>query len=578
MHWSQMFIPTLREVTADAEVASHRLLLRAGFIRQLGAGIYSMLPLARRSLLKIEQIIREEMNAIGGQEFYLPALHPAEIWKETGRWEVMGENMFRLTDRSRRELCLGMTHEEVFTAIARDELRSYRDLPQIWYQIQVKFRDEPRPKSGLLRVRQFTMKDSYSFDLNAAGLDASYRLHDTAYRRIFDRCGLKYVVVQAESGAMGGSESEEFMTFSDAGEDWVARCSQCGYAANLERAASGVRPVDDPPDEREPEPVHTPGRKTIQEVSEFLHVERSRQIKSLVYLVQDAPVLVLLRGDDQLNESKLANALSTEAFRPAAAEEIRAAFGADPGSLGPVGLDGKSVRILADHSLRSRKNLICGANRNDYHLLHVTPDKDFAPEYADLRSVQPEDPCPKCGAPVGIDKAIEIGHIFKLGRKYSGAMKATVLDRSGEEVLLLMGSYGIGVERILAAAVELFHDEAGIVLPRSISPFQAIVTLLQPENPEHRSAAVRLYEDLWSQGVDCLLDDRDERPGVKFKDAELIGAPVRITFGRKMSEGAVELFLRNSKQTASVPLPDAAERVVRELEEYRVELPPPTAS
>lgn len=578
MHWSQMFIPTLREVTADAEVASHRLLLRAGFIRQLGAGIYSMLPLARRSLLKIEQIIREEMNAIGGQEFYLPALHPAEIWKETGRWEVMGENMFRLTDRSRRELCLGMTHEEVFTAIARDELRSYRDLPQIWYQIQVKFRDEPRPKSGLLRVRQFTMKDSYSFDLDAAGLDASYRLHDTAYRRIFDRCGLKYVVVQAESGAMGGSESEEFMTFSDAGEDWVARCSQCGYAANLERATSGVPPVDDPPGEREPEPVHTPGRKTIQEVSEFLHVERSRQIKSLVYLVQDAPVLVLLRGDDQLNESKLANALSTEAFRPAAAEEIRAAFGADPGSLGPVGLDGKSVRILADHSLRSRKNLICGANRNDYHLLHVTPDKDFAPEYADLRSVQPEDPCPKCGAPVGIDKAIEIGHIFKLGRKYSEAMKATVLDRSGEEVLLLMGSYGIGVERILTAAVELFHDEAGIVLPRSISPFQAIVTLLQPENPEHRSAAVRLYEHLWSQGVDCLLDDRDERPGVKFKDAELIGAPVRITFGRKMSEGAVELFLRNSKQTASVPLPDAVERVVRELEAYRVELPSPTAS
>lgn len=578
MHWSQMFIPTLREVAADAEVASHRLLLRAGYIRQLGAGIYSMLPLARRSLLKIEQIIREEMNSIGAQEFYLPALHPAEIWKETGRWEVMGENMFRLQDRSRRELCLGMTHEEVFTAIARDELRSYRDLPQIWYQIQVKFRDEPRPKSGLLRVRQFTMKDSYSFDLDDAGLDKSYLLHDSAYRRIFDRCGLKYVVVQAESGAMGGSESEEFMTFSDAGEDWVAQCSHCGYAANLERAASGFRPVEDPTDEREPEPVHTPGRKTIQEVSEFLNVERNRQIKSLVYLVEGAPVLVLLRGDDQLNESKLAHALSTEAFRPAGPDEIRTAFGADPGSLGPVGVDRESVRILADRSLKSRKNLICGANRDDYHLLHVTPDQDFVPEYAELRSVMPEDPCLKCGAPLRVDKAIEIGHIFKLGPKYSKAMKATVLNSSGEEVFLLMGSYGIGVERILTAAVELFHDEAGIVLPRSISPFQAIVTLLQPENPEHRSAAVRLYEELWLQEVDCLLDDRDERPGVKFKDAELIGAPIRITVGRKMSEGLVEVFVRNSKQTTTVPLQDALEHVVQGLDRYRVEPPAPDAT
>ena len=374
MRWSRLFVPTLREVPAEAEAASHQLLLRAGFIRQLGAGIYSYLPLARRTLLKIEQIIREEMGGIGAQEFYLPALHPAEVWKESGRWDEMGGNLFRFRDRGERELCLGMTHEEVFTTIARSEIRSYRDLPQIWYQIQVKFRDEPRPKSGLLRTRQFTMKDSYSFDLDQQGLDASYQLHHRAYCSIFDRCGLRYRVVEAESGAMGGSESEEFMVESEAGEDVIVTCA-CGYAANLERATSRISPVEDGEVAGPPEEVHTPGQKTIQEVSDFLKVSTRGQIKSLVYRVEDQLRLVLLRGDHQLSESRLSRVLGTEILRPATAAEIREAFGADPGSLGPVGIG--DLPILADQALEGRRNLVCGANRDDYHLRGVTPGRDF---------------------------------------------------------------------------------------------------------------------------------------------------------------------------------------------------------
>ncbi|HRV08120.1 MAG TPA: proline--tRNA ligase [Acidobacteriota bacterium] len=565
MRWSNLFAPTLREAPADAEVASHRLLVRAGYIRQLGAGLYSYLPMARRSLLKIEQIIREEMNRIGGQEFYLPALNPDDIWRESGRWETMGDNMFRLKDRFGRDLCLGMTHEEVFTAIARNELRSYRDLPQIWYQIQVKFRDEPRPKSGLLRVRQFLMKDSYSFDVDDVGLDRSYRLHAEAYRRIFTRCGLRFLAVEASSGAMGGSRSEEFVVFSDAGEDWIVHC-ECGYAANRERAVSALPPAEDPPGDEEPRPVHTPGKKTIDEVSSFLELPQWRHIKSLVYIVESQPCMLLLRGDHQLSEAKLGAVLGTEQFRPATAEEIREAFGADPGSLGPVGVT--SLRILADEALRGRRDMVCGANRDDYHLVHVTPGSDFIAEFADLREVQAGDPCLRCGKPLRLDKAVEVGHIFKLGVRYSSSMGATVLNREGREVPIVMGSYGIGLERILASAVELYHDDKGIVLPRSIAPFEVVITLVRPDDADQQSVAEQLYGELLRNGVDCLVDDRNERPGVKFNDAELVGIPLRITVGKKLADRRVEIFHRRLRHSREVPVAEAVPSVISMLEGY----------
>ncbi len=567
MLWSKLFVPTLREVPAEAEAPSHQLLLRAGFIRQLSAGIYSYLPLAQRTLLKIEKIIREEIARIGGQEFYLPALHPAELWKETGRWTDMGENLFRLKDRANREMCLGMTHEEVFTAIARNEIRSYRDLPQIWYQIQTKFRDEPRPKSGLLRARQFIMKDSYSFDLDSEGLDTSYNLHSQAYRAIFDRCGLVYAVVEAESGPMGGSESEEFMVESDAGEDVVVTC-QCGYAANLGRATAQISEVSDEEGDFSPEEIHTPGQKTIREVSDFLKIPTTHQIKSLVYSAEDNLHLILLRGDHQLGEGKLAAALGTDLFRPATAEEIREVFGADPGSLGPVGLE--EVPILADRALEGRHNLVCGANRDDYHLRKVTPDRDFKPTYHTLRQVEPGDRCLRCGEPLKVAKALEIGHIFKLGDKYSKSMGATVLTREGKSLPMIMGSYGIGLERIMVAAVEIYHDDAGIAWPRNIAPFQAVVTLLRPDDSEQRQAAEVYYEELTQQGIDCLLDDRQVRPGVKFKDAELIGIPLRITVGSKFSQGIVELFSRKERVLQEISSDAAVTEAARLLDSYPI--------
>ena len=565
MLWSRLFIPTLREVPAEAEVASHKLLLRAGFIRQLGAGIYSYLPLAWRTLLKIENIVREEMNRIGAQEFYLPAIHPAEVWKESGRWVEMGDNMFRLKDRTGRDMCLGMTHEEVFTTIARDELRSYRDLPQIWYQIQVKFRDEPRPKSGLLRVRQFIMKDAYSFDLEPSGLDTAYDLHDQAYRRIFERCGLRFLAVEAHSGAMGGSESQEFMVASEAGEDIVVYC-KCGYAANLERAVSQLPSVEDEAGDLTPEKVHTPGQKTIQEVSDFLKVPKSKQIKSLVYLVEGKPYLLLLRGDHQLNEAKLGTVVGSSVFRPATPEEIREAFGADPGSLGPVGVT--SLTIVADHALKGRENMVCGANEDDYHLLHVTPEEDFQAEFHDLRQVEAGELCTKCGEPLQLTKTLEVGHIFKLGYKYSKSMGATVLNQDGAETPIIMGSYGIGLERILVGAVELYNDENGIIWPRPIAPFEVIITLLRRDDPDQHSTAMKFHEELTRRGIDVVLDDREERPGVKFKDAELIGVPVRITVGKKLGQGQVELFSRNDKVNRDVTVDRAVEEAVALLDAY----------
>ena len=558
MRWSTLFIPTLREVPAEAEVISHQLLLRAGYIRQLSAGIYNYLLLAQRSLLKIQSIVREEMNAMGAQEMLLPALNPAELWQESGRWELMGDNMFRLKDRFGRDLCLGMTHEEVVTFIARGELRSYKQLPQIWYQIQTKFRDEPRPKSGLLRVRQFLMKDAYSFDVDAKGLDVSYQKHHDAYCRIFDRCGLEYITVEADSGAMGGSQSQEFMVASDAGEDLVVRCKACGYAANLEKAVSKEQKAElsDPEGDLSPEEFHTPDLKTIADLAEFTGLPESSQMKSLVLVADGKPILVMMRGDHQLSETKLASVLRATELRPAHPEEILSHFGANAGSLGPVGI--QNMRVLADVTLEGRRNMITGANRDDYHFKNVTPGKDFKPEYFDLRQVAAGDLCASCGDVLEVVKTVEIGHIFKLGYKYSESMGLRVLDESGKEVTPIMGSYGIGIERILTCAVELFHDKDGMSLPVSIAPFSVVITPVNFGDAPQRDAALRLYDECKTLGIDALLDDRDERPGVKFKDAELIGIPYRITIGKKLADGKVEFTARRTKSSADVALAEVA--------------------
>lgn len=569
MHWSKLFIPTLRENPAEAEVSSHQLLLRAGYIRQLAAGVYSHLPLSQRSLLKIERIIREEMNAIGAQEFLLPALNPAEIWQESGRWEVMGDNMFRLKDRWGRDLCLGMTHEEVMTSLARGEMRSYKQLPQIWYQIQTKFRDEARPKSGLLRVRQFIMKDSYSFDMDAEGLDVSYRKHYEAYRRIFSRCGLEVIPVEAHSGAMGGSQSMEFMVASEAGEDFVVVCPECHYAANLEKAISQAVPpdVDDPDEDAQPEEFHTPGQKTIAEVSAFTKLPETSQMKSLVMVAGGKPVLALLRGEHQLSETKLAEALGgTAEIRAAQPAEIVEWLGADPGSLGPIGVSG--MTIIADGALEGRRNMIAGANKNDYHLRNVTPGKDFKATFADIRQAQAGDACAACGAELKVHKTIEVGHIFKLGYKYSESMGLRVLGSNGTEVTPIMGSYGIGVERILSSCIEQHHDADGIVLPVMIAPFSVVITPVNNTDAALRTAAESLYAECQAAGIDALYDDRDERPGVKFKDAELVGIPYRITVGKKLAQGMVELQKRRRKDaTREIAVADAVSALKQSIDE-----------
>jgi len=565
MIWSKLFIPTLRENPAEAEVASHQLLLRAGYIRQLSAGIYSYLFLAQRSLLKITRIVRQEMDAIGAQEMLLPALNPAEVWQESGRWDVMGDNLFKLKDRFGRDLCLGMTHEEVMTTIARGELRSYKQLPQIWYQIQTKFRDEPRPKSGLLRVRQFIMKDSYTFDMDAAGLDAAYEKHYQAYCRIFQRCGLEYMVVEAHSGAMGGSQSHEFMVASEAGEDLVAVCAGCGYAANLEKAAAAPQPpaLADPQGDRAPEEFHTPGHKTIAEVAEFTGLPETSQMKSLVLVADGKPVLVLLRGDHQLSEAKFGMIANDPEFRPAQADEIQEWFGAAAGSLGPVGV--KNMPILADRALEGRRNMIAGANKDDYHLRHVTPGEDFRAEFHDLRQVAAGDVCGKCGGTLDVRKTVEVGHIFKLGYKYSDSMGLRVLNADGKEVTPIMGSYGIGIERILCAAIELFHDKDGMILPAAIAPFQVVITPANNSDAAQAEAAQGIYERCLALGIDALLDDRDERPGVKFKDADLIGVPWRIVVGKKLAGGMVELVERKARQAVDVAVGEAAAAVKQRL-------------
>jgi len=561
MRWSRYFIPTLREDPADAEVISHKLLLRAGVIRQLSAGIYSFLPLGQRIAIKVMQILREEMNAIGGQEFFLPALHPAEIWQESGRWYAIGDEMFRLKDRKGTDMVLGMTHEEVFTTIARSEIRSYKQLPQVWYQIQTKFRDEARPKSGLMRIRTFIMKDAYTFDVDRAGLDKSFIDQREAYKKIFTRCGLQFLIVEASSGAMGGSESNEFMAPSPAGEDVIVSCTNCDYAANLEKATSRLEAIADEPGPAAPEEFPTPGVRTIEDLTTFPGgADANRQIKSLVFIAtidgESRPVLVLLRGDHQLHETKLTDSLRATAVRPAHPDEIRELLGASAGSLGGVGAKNRSrdLRIVADSSLQNRRNMTTGANKDDHHLRGVDIARDIpVDEWFELRTVEAGEGCPRCETgTLEIFKGMEIGHIFKLGTKYSASMGATVLTQDGKEVPIVMGSYGIGVERIISAAVEQHHDDDGIIWPKSLAPFDVVVTITNMKQDDLRNAGEKLYEELQRAGFDVLLDDRDERAGVKFKDADLIGIPYRITIGKKIADGMVELFDRSAKKSEDV--------------------------
>jgi prolyl-tRNA synthetase len=604
MHrWSKLFIPTLREAPTDAEVASHKLLLRAGYIRQLGAGIYSYLPLGQRSINKIVAIVRGEMDKIG-QEFLLPTLNPRELWEESGRYAVMGENMFHLKDRKGAELVLAMTHEEVITSIARNELRSYKQLPQIWYQIQTKFRDEPRPKSGLLRVRQFLMKDAYSFDIDAAGLDKSYDLHDAAYRAIFTRCGLEFVAVEADSGAMGGSGSQEFMVYTEAGEDLIAS-SASGYAANLEKATSQLPPVEDlaATGDGMPELVHTPGQGAIADICAFLGILPAQDIKCVAFMGERnahpaneslRPVVAFLRGDHQVNETKLNAIAGTAELRPMLPEELALYIGGPAGYLGPVGIaqvmgngslnglkSGKAIEklkgvlrdepteglrtiVVMDLGLEGRANLVAGANQLDYHYRNVTPGRDFTPTLtADIRNINEGELDPIAGQPLRLGKAVEIGHIFKLGYKYTESMGARVLNADGKEVMPIMGCYGIGIERILTAAIESsaakFAANGGTeqyALPAAIAPYEVVVTVTNVRETPLLEAGEKIAAELSAVGIDTLLDDRDERAGVKFKDAELIGVPYRINIGKKLADGLVELVDRLTGTTIDIPLSD----------------------
>jgi prolyl-tRNA synthetase len=596
MHrWSRLFVPTLREAPADAEVASHKFLLRSGYVRQLGAGIYSYLFMGQRSINKIVAIVREEMNTIG-QEFLLPGIMPSEIWEQSGRWTSMGQNMFRLQDRKGAWLCLGMTHEEVMTDIARKELRSYKQLPQIWYQIQTKYRDEPRPKAGLLRVRQFIMKDSYSFDLDAAGLDLSYTKHDQVYRAIFTRCGLSFVAVEADSGAMGGSQSQEFMVYTDAGEDLIASCAQCGYAANMEKATSRLGAVTEMESTEDglPELVFTPGKAAIADVAEFFQISPASDIKTVAYMaevVRDGkadgkaraakktvwePVVAFLRGDHFVNETKLMGLVKAGELRPMNGEELEKYFNGPAGYLGPVGLtpaktlEDEGVKVIVDLGLEGRSNLVGGANKMDYHFRNIVPGRDFGwTLLADIRNVEEGEGCPVCGTPLKVAKAVEVGHIFKLGPRYTDIMGARVLDPNGKEVTPIMGCYGIGIERILTASIEQNHDANGFWLPPAIAPFDVVVTITNVSDAALLAAGTSIAETLETAGFDVLLDDRDERAGVKFKDADLVGIPFRVNVGKKVAEGKVELVTRASASSVDVEVGSLVEMLKSALASLR---------
>ncbi|GAB4539091.1 MAG: proline--tRNA ligase [Thermodesulfovibrionia bacterium] len=560
MRFSRTFIPTLRERPAEAESISHILMLRAGYIRQLAAGLYIYLPLGWRVIEKINRIIREEMNAIGAQEITMPGLHPAEIWQKTGRWSDIGDEMFRLKDRGKRDMCLGMTHEEIITWLASMEIRSYKELPQIWYQIQTKFRDEARPKSGVLRTREFLMKDSYSLDRDEAGLEESYQKHAMAYHRIFSRCGLKFYQVQSDPGMMGGRGAHEFMAPSPAGEDTIVLCERCGYSANTEIANSIPLPQHEVHDEWEIEDIPTPQKRTVDEVSGLLNISPQYFIKSLLLIGEDGPFLALIRGDQELHEKKLQRVIGR--FRQADRGEVKEILGVEAGFIGP---HKHALRRLADVSLKEGV-YISGANREGFHTKGIRPSVHFDAEWHDIHVVKEGDRCSECGGNLRIERAIEIGNIFKLGTKYSAPLRALYLDEDGREVPIVMGSYGIGPARIAASAIEQNHDERGIIWPQSIAPFDVEVIPVSTDDMDVMKMAEDVYSTLSNKGIDVLIDDRDVRAGVKFNDADLIGIPYQIIIGKKvLKDGLIEIKSRRTGKVERLSPPEAIERFTPKL-------------
>ena len=562
MKMTNLYAPTLREVPAEAEVPSHQLMLRAGMIRKAAGGVYSYLPLAWRTLRKIEQIVREEMDAKGGQEIAMPIVQPAEIWQQTGRWDVYGDEMFRLKDRHQRDFCLGPTHEEMVTTLVKQDVRSYRQLPLLVYQIQNKYRDEIRPRFGLMRGREFIMKDLYSFDRDTAGLEISYKKMYDAYSQIFSRCGLEFRPVEADPGAIGGSGTHEFMVIADSGEAAIAYCDGCDFAANVEKAE--LLPLTSVAEAEKPlETVATPGKKTINDVTGYLSLSADRLIKSLAFITEKGPVLALIRGDHEVNEIKLANLLNVLQLEMAGEKEIQSLFHSEPGYIGPVGLT--TVTIVADASVMNLHNAVCGANEADRHFTNVLPRRDIKPTHvADIRLIREGDPCPRCSSPVKTARGIEVGQVFKLHTKYSQALDATYLDENGQEQLMVMGCYGVGVSRTMAAAIEQHHDADGIIWPASIAPYQVVIVPINTKDEPQMTMAEQIYRELSAVGVEVVLDDREERSGVKFKDADLIGYPLRITVGPKaLKENCVELKVRRTKESLLLPLDGYVDGVTR---------------
>lgn len=567
MRYTHMLLPTTKEVPSDAEITSHRLMLRAGMIRKLAGGIYSWLPLGYRVIKKIEAIIREEMDRAGAQEIFMPAVQPAELWKESGRWEQYGKELLRFRDRHNREYCIGPTHEEVVTDIMRNEIQTYRQLPKNLYQIQTKFRDEVRPRFGVMRSREFSMKDAYSFDADNEGAEKSYAAMFEAYERIFRRCGFTFRAVEADTGSIGGSFSHEFLVNADSGEDAMVYCAACSYAANLEKAE-----IAEPEEEQRDddallplEEVHTPGVRTIEEVSGFLDVKPRDIVKTLIYSADGKTVAVLVRGDEEINEIKVKNFLGADVLEMAMDDEIRSVTGAPRGFVGPLGI---KCPLISDYSLKNMVNFVIGANREDYHAKNCNLGRDFSVDtFADLRIAREGDCCPRCGGDLQFARGIEVGHVFKLGTKYTKAMNATFLDRDGKEKFMVMGCYGIGVSRIAAAAIEQSHDENGIIWSMSLAPFQVIVTPVNMGDKDISEKAEEIYRELESAGLEVLFDDRDERAGVKFKDADLLGIPLRVTVGAKrLAEGRVEVKSRKTGDVAIVALEDAAAFIMKAVE------------
>ncbi len=566
MRFSQMLIPTLKETPADAEVVSHQLMMRGGYIRKLASGIYSYLPLGLAAIRKVEQIVREELNLSGGQEVLLPMVQPADLWQESGRWHKYGAELLRFTDRHQRESCLGPTHEEVITDLIRNNIHSYRDLPLNLYQIQTKFRDEIRPRFGLMRGREFIMKDGYSFDATDKSAENTYKEMSEAYHRIFKRCGLKFRAVEADSGSIGGSFSHEFMVLADTGEDTVVACRKCSYAANMEKAEGIAEQAPLQEEIMDLEKIETPGKRKVGPVCEFLKIEPRQLVKTLVYIADGEPVAVLVRGDHEVQEVKLQNLLQADEIRMADDKEVFDHTGVPTGYLGPLGL---KIRTVADLEVWKLNNFAIGANEKNHHLINANLDRDFKiKETADLRKVTDNDICPRCQGNLELTRGIEVGHIFKLGTTYSEVLNATFLDNEGQECPFIMGCYGIGVSRTVAAAIEQNHDEDGMIFPMPIAPFQVIILNLGIKDQVISQAAEDLYHSCQKQGIEVILDDRDERPGVKFKDADLIGIPLRLTVGKGFTkDGSVEIRQRSNGETTTLPLADAMASLQKTIEE-----------